>query len=116
MRRTVLGLLLVLSSTQLSSGQSIFATVAGTVTDSSSAVIPNASITVTNAGTKERRAFTTNASGSYEINNLFPGVYNLEAEMAGFRTFRREGISLASNENARVDITLEVAGEGTRIT
>src|SRR5213593_4611739 len=116
MRRAALALFLVLSLRPLSFGQSIFTTVVGTVTDSSAAVIPNTSITLTNMGTKERRVFTTNASGNYEINNLFPGVYLLEAEVSGFTKFRREGITLASNENARFDITLQVAGESTSVT
>src|SRR5262245_51463862 len=116
MFRASLGLVLLLSCGQFLRGQSIFATVVGTVTDSSSAVVPNASITVTNVSTKERRAFLTNSSGNYEINNLFPGVYLLEAEMSGFGKFRREGIALASNESARIDIVLEVSGEVTRVT
>jgi hypothetical protein len=116
MTRAALGLLFVLSCGEVSFGQSIFATVVGTVKDSSSGVVPNASITVTNVSTQERRVFFTNASGNYEINNLFPGVYLLEAEMPGFRKFRREGVTLASNENARIDIVLEVAGESTSVT
>jgi len=116
MRIAVAGLILALAAGQTSFGQSIFATLVGTVSDSTSAVIPNAKITVTNVSTKEKREFTTTESGRYEINNLFPGVYMLEAEIAGFSRFRREGISLASNENARIDVTLEVSGEVTRVT
>ncbi|MGH9718572.1 MAG: carboxypeptidase regulatory-like domain-containing protein [Bryobacteraceae bacterium] len=116
MRIAGLTLLLALAIVQPSLSQSIFATVVGTVTDPSSAVVPGAKVTVTNAATKEKREFMTNVLGNYEINNLFPGVYVLEAGMAGFTRFRREAISLASNENARIDVKLDVSGEVTRVT
>ena len=96
--------------------QSIFATIVGTVTDSTTAVISGARITVTNRNTNERRQFVTNELGYYEINNLFPGVYLLDAEMTGFAKYRKERIDLASNENARMDITLTVATQATEVT
>ncbi len=53
--------------------QSIFASIVGTVTDASSAVVPKAKVTATNVNTNEKREFLTNEFGSYEINNLsFP--------------------------------------------
>src|SRR5438132_1204996 len=79
--------------------QSIFATIIGTVTDSSSAVLTGAQVTVVNAATNEKRAFTTNDAGAYEINNLFPGNYSLEITAAGFTKYRNERIELASNQN-----------------
>src|SRR2546423_13100527 len=101
--------ILILAATLLtaprpSPAQSIFATVVGTVTDSTSAVISGAQVTVTNVSTNEKRKFTTNSSGAYEVNNLFPGVYVLEIEMPGFTKYRKEQIELASNQNERVDV------------
>lgn len=96
--------------------QSIFAAIVGTVTDGTGAVVPGASVTATNVSTNERRQFQTDASGSYEINNLFPGLYIIEVEVEGFTKERTEGIRLASNDNARVDVLLSVATEVTAIT
>ena len=95
--------------------QSIFATIVGTVTDSSSAVVSGARVTVVNAGTNEKREFTTDEKGNYEINNLFPGTYSLEVEMAGFAKYRQEQVELASKQNARIDIKLDVAGQVTQV-
>lgn len=106
------GLTLVMST----AAQSIFATVVGTVTDKTSAVISGARVTLTNVNTNEKREFTTNSSGNYEINNLFPGPYVLEIQMTGFARYRKEGIVLASNENARMDATLEVSTQVTEVT
>ncbi len=97
-------------------GQSIFASIVGTIKDSSSAVIPGAKVTATNLSTNEKRELTTNQFGYYEVNNLFPGVYRLEVEMDGFTKYLNERVTLASNENARVDVTLQVSTEVTQIT
>lgn len=96
--------------------QSIFGTILGTVTDPTAAVVPGAKVTVLNMRTKEKRPFTTGASGNYELSNLFPGRYVLEVEMAGFARSRREGIELAANENVRIDVRLQVAAEATAVT
>lgn len=85
----------------MASAQSIFAVIVGTVTDSTPAVVPGAKITVTNVRTNERREFTTNAQGNYEINNLFPGVYMLEVEMAGFAKY--QGSHRAGRQGQRPD-------------
>jgi hypothetical protein len=97
-------------------GQSIFASLVGTVTDASSAAIPGAKVSATNISTNEQRHFVTNQSGNYELNNLFPGVYLLEVEMAGFAKYRREQVSLAANETARVDVALVVSAQATEVT
>jgi Carboxypeptidase regulatory-like domain len=97
------------------SAQSIFGTIVGTVTDASSAVVSGARVTVVNAKTNEKRQFVTDEKGSYEINNLFPGIYMLEVEMAGFARHGEQQIELTSNQSARVDIKLEVAGQVTQV-
>ena len=86
------------------------------VTDSTLAVVSGAQVTVIDASTNEKRAFTTNDAGSYEINNLFPGVYSLEITAAGFTKYRNERIELASNQNVRLDVKLEVSGQVAEIT
>jgi len=109
-------LLAVLLAAAPAAAQSIFATVVGTVSDSSGAVIAGAKVTTTNINTNERREFTTSQSGHYEINNLFPGVYVVEVNMAGFARYRKERLDLASNETARVNVTLEVSTQVTEVT
>ncbi len=96
--------------------QSIFASVVGTVKDATGAVIPQVKVTATNVNTNEKRQVATNAFGQYEINNLFPGVYILEAEAAGFSKYQKEQFSLAANETARIDVALQVSAEVTQIT
>ncbi len=101
---------------QPAAAQSIFGTIVGTVTDASGAVVPGAKIRVINTQTNEKREFTTNESGNFEISNLFPGHYVLEGEMTGFANYRREGIDLTANQTIRADFTLQVTAGMTGIT
>ena len=56
----------------------------GTLRDSSGAVVPNATVTVTSIGTAQVRTTTTSADGTYKIGLLPPGNYSLKFEATGF--------------------------------
>ncbi len=99
------GMLLYASSL---SGQGVRATITGQVVDESGAVVPGASVTITNDGTNESRATQTDSSGNYVIPQLLPGEYSLMVEMKGFRKEVHRGIALETNQQARLDITLKV--------
>src|SRR6476659_1938846 len=60
--------------------------ITGTVTDSSGAAVPGASVTVTNTATRGTRETTTNADGVYTFPSLPPGTYELKIELQGFKT------------------------------
>src|SRR5436190_1940017 len=66
--------------------QSINATVGGTVSDASGALIPGVTVTITNTGTNIANMTVTNESGRYNFPALQPGTYKLTAELPGFRT------------------------------
>src|ERR1700704_5544689 len=61
--------------------QTIFGRISGTVEDKQGAVVPNASITVTDTATNLLRTTTTNESGFYTVTNLPPGTYTVLAEL-----------------------------------
>ncbi|HKZ00991.1 MAG TPA: carboxypeptidase-like regulatory domain-containing protein, partial [Pyrinomonadaceae bacterium] len=113
----VAGLCMVMLLLQVPTpAQSIFASIVGTVTDASAAVVPNAKVTATNVNTNEKREFQTNQFGNYEINNLFPGVYSVEVEAPGFGKQRKDGIKLSSQDITREDFALAVSAEVTQVT
>ena len=58
----------------------------GTVTDETSAVVPNATVTVTSADTGQARTVTTDAAGTYKVSLLPPGSYRVKFEASGFKT------------------------------
>lgn len=103
MLRFLLGLFALASS--LAWAQ--LATLTGQVTDQSGAVVPNASVTITNTETGTKLAITTNSAGSYVMPFLQPGYYKLTVELTGFRTAVRPDIKLDVNQTARVDFVLQ---------
>jgi protocatechuate 3,4-dioxygenase beta subunit len=67
-------------------GQGTAGTITGTVTDPTGAVIPEATVTVTNQGTGVDFHLTTNSSGVYSITSLIPGTYTVTVSQKGFKT------------------------------
>ena len=65
------------------------ATVLGTVTDPTGAVVPRARVTATNRDTSVSNATEANGEGNWMIPYLPPGVYDLRVEQSGFKTFQR---------------------------
>ncbi|HEU0005467.1 MAG TPA: TonB-dependent receptor [Terriglobia bacterium] len=102
----------LLSPFEKSNAQSFTGTILGTLKDSSGAVVLQAIVTVTNADTNAKTEVRTDDSGSFTAPLLPPGHYNVEASAPGFKKFVRQGIVLQVQQQARVDITLEL-GEVT---
>jgi carboxypeptidase family protein len=87
--------------------------IAGTVTDSTGAVIPGATVTATNTDTNAIRTTSTNEAGIYAFPSLTPGVYDVKAETEGFQSMTRTGVQLAVQQIADVNMALSV-GEVTQ--
>jgi hypothetical protein len=97
---------------------------AGTVTDPSGAAVPNAKITMTNAGTGLSVVATSNATGAYQVSELPPGTYKITIEAAGFKTYNDVGVTLNAGSTAHVDAKMvlgqareivEVTGEASQV-
>jgi hypothetical protein len=80
--------------------QSTFATLTGTVTDASGAVLPAATITVTNTATKNVWTVVTDNVGEYVLPNLDAGTYRITMTLSGFAVQTRETELLESFEPA----------------
>src|SRR5437899_10031779 len=89
--------------------QSTFATLTGTVLDSSGAVLPGVTITVTNTRTQAVRTAVTDAVGNYLLPNLDAGEYQVVTALADFAAQTRD-IELLARQTVRVDLLLQVAG------
>jgi len=98
-----------------SSAQSVYGSIFGTVTDSSGAAIPNATITVKDEAKGTVVTATSNASGDYSVPHLIPDVYDLKVTGKGFKVFEAKGISVEADTAPRIDPTLEVGAENTTV-
>jgi hypothetical protein len=94
--------------------QTFYGSLIGTVTDATSAAVPQANVTLTNLGTAERRTMTTDASGTYQFVNLVPGQYKVEIEKTGFRRYAREPITIEVQSAVRIDVAMQV-GDVTQV-
>lgn len=108
----ILGLAL-LSATAYGQGT---ASIVGTVTDPSGAAVASAKVTITQTETGFVRSTATNATGSYAARELPIGLYNVQVEAAGFKTFRQTGVTLSVNDTIRADAALQVGETKDSIT
>src|SRR5215475_9989332 len=95
-------------------GQGAGASISGIVQDSSKALIPGVTVTLTNAATGVMATAITNESGAYGFPSITPGKYSLSGSLPGFKTTTFNDLDIG-NVQVRQDITLEVAAAGTAI-
>ena len=95
-------------------GQTGLGVIAGTVTDPSGAIVVNATVTATDVATGVKTVRPSNSSGFYQILELQPGPYTLEAVAPGFKTFKREGITLQVEDRLTINVGL-VLGQSTEV-
>ena len=94
--------------------QSTYGSIAGSVTDTSGASITDATVTLTNLGTQEKRTQSSGADGLYTFVNLFPGQYRVDVEKQGFKHFTQTTITVDVQQSTRVDAALQV-GEVSQV-
>ncbi len=87
--------------------QVLYGSIVGTVTDSSGAALPGATVAVEQTETKFSRELVTDASGIYQFTAVPSGTYTVSIKMNGFRTFSRT-VPVTLNSVARVDVKLEI--------
>ena len=112
----ILGFFVVLLALVVSAGAQENATISGTVTDASGAVVPNATISLTNPATSQARQTVSNASGIYSFENVGVGTFNLSASAPGFQKFARTNIVVNVAQTLREDVSLTVGSEGQTVT
>lgn len=96
--------------------QGVFGTITGVVMDASGAVLPNARVRVTNVETGVVATLKTNSEGVYNASSLNPGVYSVQAELAGFKAAVATGIKLEVSANTKVNLTLQVGNASETVS
>lgn len=97
-------------------GQRTAGSVAGTVTDQSGAVIPDATVTITNRATGEVTQVFTNNTGYYRAPVLRPGQYEVRVEAPGFSPVVLQGVEVSVNNVTRVDANMGVGAREYVVT
>jgi hypothetical protein len=92
--------------------QAVYGSIFGTVTDSSGAVVPNATITVTDVAKGTSSTVQTDASGEYRVQHLIPDTYSVSAEAGGFKKATNSDVVVYADTAPKVDLQL-VPGAAT---
>ena len=97
-------------------GQGQAGTILGTVTDSSGAVLPNVSVTITNTATGVTKTSVTNEAGVYTFPGIQIGTYEVKAVAQGFKTEQRHGVVVNATDRVRSDFQMAVGAVGETIS
>src|SRR6202789_3471813 len=112
-RRSVTLLALLVFFTSAGFAQWTTADILGTVTDATGAVVPNASISLTNLGTNEKRTTVSNPSGDYNFTLLPVGHYSVTVKANGFEASVTKDLSVEAGDRARNDVHLQTGSANT---
>ena len=112
--RSLASLLVLLAGA--AAAQEFRATLQGSITDPSGAVIPAAGVRLRNVNTGVERTDTADAKGHYLFTFLPPGSYALTVRAAGFKTSALEGIELGLNTNGGLDVELALGAMAETIS
>lgn len=91
-------------------GQESRGSITGVVTDQQGAVVPDATVVVTNTDTNTISRTATNSTGYFEVNLLNPGAYSISVEAAGFKKSLRSGVTLQVAGRLDIPVQLQLGG------
>src|SRR5262249_32130846 len=108
-RSAVAGLILtvIILMTSVAFSQANYtAQIRGTVTDSSGALVPNATITITNDATGIASTSKSDDRGQYILTGLRPATYTIKAEATGFRVVEQKNVILQVDQQTSINFTM----------
>src|SRR6266513_1032017 len=97
------------------SSAQVSASIGGTVSDPTGALIPGVGVAATNVNTGITTTQLTNEAGAYQIPSVQAGTYRLRASLPGFQTATRENIQLSQGQQVRFNFTLQVGTVATAV-
>jgi hypothetical protein len=92
------------------------ASINGTVTDPSGALVPSATVTVVNEDTNASRNTQTGDTGTYSVSNLAPGKYDITIEKTGLKTVKFAALTLTVDQALTLDVKLEISVASQTVT
>src|SRR5262245_3686173 len=95
--------------------QTTNATLGGTVSDSTGALIPGVTVTSTNTQTGIVTSVVTNETGAYQFASLQTGVYKVTSELPGFQTQTYNNVTLGVGQQVRLNFTMQVASQAQNV-
>jgi hypothetical protein len=96
-------------------GQAIYGSIYGTVTDTTGAAIPDATVSITDESKGTTVSAQSNGSGEFTVEHLIPDVYDVKVEAKGFKGYEQKGIQLFADSSTKVTAALTVGGSAETV-
>ncbi len=112
----VVAALMIFGSALPAMGQAVYGSIVGTVTDKSGAVIPNATITVTDVSKGTTTKVQSNEAGEFRVQHLIPDTYNVEAEARGFEKEQLNGVVVYADTAPEANLQLAIGTVAETVT
>ena len=110
MRRLLAAAVLCLVLSAFSFSQTINATLGGTVSDASGALIPGVTIKAVSSATGITTTVVSNEAGAYQFASIQSGTYKVSAELPGFQTQTYNSVVLGVSQQVRMNFSMQVGG------
>lgn len=111
-----LGLLVLCGSFYSAHAQAVYGSIIGTVTDNTGAVVPNATVKITDVAKGTTTTVQTNGSGEYTVQHLIPDVYQVEVSAAGFSAGTVNNVVVYADTAPKADVKLTVGSASSTVT
>jgi hypothetical protein len=114
----LLFLFLILSNSLLprAQAQALFGSIVGTVTDPTGAVIPKATVTVTDISKGISQTTITNGAGGFEVSRLIPDTYSVTGKAPGFKQAESPTVTVFANQTQEVNLQLQTGAATQTVT
>ncbi len=108
-------LAILFTATTAGHAQAVYGSIFGTVTDSTGAVVPNATVVVTDVAKGTTSQVTANGSGEFAADHLIPDVYNVKVTAQGFQSYQQTDIKVFADTSTKLAIALTVGAADTTV-
>jgi hypothetical protein len=112
----LLSILLIIAAAAPGRAQAVYGSISGTVVDESGGVLPGVTVTITSVQRNTVDAVVTNESGAYLKERLLPGVYEVKAELQGFKQAIVPRVTVGVDTQVEVPIKMEVGELAEQVT
>jgi hypothetical protein len=92
------------------------ATITGTITDPTGAILPNATIVITDMKTGAKTTVKSNSAGAYTVPYLEPGTYSENVSLPGFKTYMHTGLVLQTEQTVTENISMQIGSVSSSVT
>src|SRR5580698_3434215 len=97
-------------------GQAVYGSIFGTITDNTGAVVPNATITVTDVSKNTSVTTQSGGDGEYRVQHLIPDTYRVDVDATGFAKATQDDVVVYADTSPKVDLKMSVGASSTTVT